>query len=126
MEVAHKEVRVILDPKADPPEDVKQENELVDWACSSYQSTMWIIAAGVLAKTKSLDLAASTLWWAGFQVPDGYFTGEAEDAYGDLSGISERGLRLWVERERENIERTVRSKGFYLFATGRLLDDVEE
>ncbi len=49
MEVAHKEVRAILHPIADIPEDVKQENELVDWACSSYRSTMLIVAAGVLA-----------------------------------------------------------------------------
>jgi hypothetical protein len=126
MKVDHKQVRVILRPVADIPEDVKQENALLDWACSSYQSAMLIVAGGVLAKTRSLDTAASVLWWAGFQAPAGYFTDEDEDAHGDLSGSSEEALRLWVEREEKNIERTVQSKGFYLFATGRLLDEVEE
>ncbi len=63
MEVDHKQVRVILRPVADIPKDVKQENALLDWACSSYQSAMLIVAGGVLAKTRSLDTAASVLWW---------------------------------------------------------------
>ena len=94
MEVDHKEVRVILSPETDPPEDVKQENELVDWADSSYRSAMWITAAGVLAKTRSLATAASVLWWAGFRVPAGYFTDEDEDEHGGLWGEDEEAFRL--------------------------------
>lgn len=122
--IEHREARVILSREAldNAPPDVKQEDSLVDWACSSYRSAMWVTAAGVLAKTGSLDTAASVLWWAGFRVPAGYFTDEEEDAHG-FGSEDEEALRPWVEREQENIERTMQSKGFYLFATGRLLDE---
>lgn len=126
MEVDHRKIRVVLRTDADPTEDAQEGNKLVNWACSSYRSAMWITAAVlVLAKTGSLDTAASVLWWAGFQAPAGYFSDEDEDEHGDLSGFSEKALQLWVEGEEENIRRATRSKGFYLFATGRLLDEAD-
>jgi hypothetical protein len=129
--IEHREARVIprrlmsREEAENAPPEVKQEDAMVAWACSSYRSTMWIMAAGILAKTKSLDTAASVLWWAGFRVPAGYFTDEEEDAH-SFTAEDEEALQLWVERERENIERTIQSKGFYLFATGRLLEELEE
>src|SRR5215212_10221498 len=86
--IEHRGARVILSREAldNAPVEVKEEDALVDWACSSYRSAMWITAAGVLAKTGSLDAAASVLWWGGFRVPAGSSTDEEEDAPGGLWG----------------------------------------
>ncbi|WP_119067728.1 hypothetical protein [Rubrobacter indicoceani] len=67
----HKEVRVILNPKAEIPADVKRENDLLTWADHVHITAMRTVAAGVLTSTESLDTAASVLSWSGFTVPAG-------------------------------------------------------
>lgn len=119
----HKDVRVILDPAkyAEAPADVKKEGKLIDWSSSLYLNAMRMAAAGVLASERSFEKIASVLWWAGFEVPPGYFPSEHEA--NDYIGHCEEPLRMWVEADRENIERIIQSEGFRLAATGRLLDE---
>lgn len=121
----HKDVRVILDRKkaAEAPPDVKKEGKLIDWAQYVYLASMRTVAAGVLVSEGSLDKAASVLWWAGFEVPLGYFPSDHEA--NDYIGHAEEPLRMWVEADEENIEGMIETDLFRLAGTGRLLDKAE-
>jgi hypothetical protein len=85
---------------------------------------MLIAAAGVLKGTGSLDLAASVLWWAGYQVPRGYdLNGYLWDP-GDLDPLEdEEALRMWVEKEAGSIADAAKTVGARLAMRGMLLDD---
>ncbi len=81
------------------------------------------VAAGVLVSEGSLEKAASVLWWAGFEVPAGYFP--EDHPANDYIGHCEEPLRMWVEADAENIERVIGTEVFRLAATGQLLDGRE-
>lgn len=120
--IEHKGARVILNPEkaAQAPPDVKKEGKLIDWAEALHENAMLIAAGGVLVGEGSLEKAASVLWWAGFQVPAGYFPeGHEGDDY--FNG-DEEALRLWVEGEAERIEGVIGTVGFHLAATGTLME----
>ncbi len=121
----HKDVRVILDRKkaAEAPPDVKKEGKLIDWSQYVYLASMRTVAAGVLVSEGSLDKAASVLWWAGFEVPPGYFPPDHEA--NNYFGHDEEPLRMWVEADEENIEGVIETDLFRLAGTGRLLDKAE-
>ena len=119
-EIDHEQVRVVLDRKARIPPDVARENELVNWAETLYENAMLIAAAGVLAEEGSLEKAASVLWWAGFEVPAGYFPAGYEGELLD-PGEEEAALRLWVQEEAGRIEGAGKTLGFYLAGTGQLM-----
>ena len=122
--IDHKDVRVVLKRDAEElPPDVEREDKLVRWTSALHENAMRIAAAGVLAQEGSLEKAASVLWWAGFAVPAGYFPDGHEGEF--LEGNDEEALRLWVEGEAARIERTTETVGFYLAATGRLLDKTD-
>lgn len=122
--IEHTEVRVILDPSAaQAPPDIKKAGQLIDWSSALYLNAMRIAAAGVLAAEGSLEKAASVLWWAGFEVPPGYFPDDHEA--NDYIGHREEPLRMWVEADRENIEGVIETMGFRLAATGTLMDKAE-
>ena len=120
-DIRHEQVRVVLDRKAKIPPDVERENKMVNWAEALYENAMLIAAAGVLAEEGSLEKAASVLWWAGFEVPAGYFPDDHEGALLDRG--DEEALRLWVQQEAGRIEGALRTAGFYLAGTGQLMDD---
>ena len=120
--IHHAEVRVILDRNAEPPPDVVLEHKTVDWAEGLHKQAMLIVAAGVRAQQGSLDKAASVLWWAGFDVPAGYFPEGHEGA--DLMPGDEEALRSWVEREAERIGEVDQTIGFYLAASGKLMEEI--
>ncbi len=121
----HKDVRVILNREkaAQAPPDVKKEGKLIDWSQYVYLASMRTVAAGVLVAEGSLDKAASVLWWAGFEVPSGYFPSDHEA--NDYIGHDEEPLRMWVEADEENIEGMIETDLFRLAGTGRLLDRAE-
>ncbi len=121
----HKDVRVILNREkaAQAPPDVKKEGKLIDWSQYVYLASMRTVAAGVLVAEGSLDKAASVLWWAGFEVPSGYFPSDHEA--NDYIGHDEEPLRMWVEADEENIEGMIETDLFRLAGTGRLLDKAE-
>ena len=123
--IEHKPARVVLnqDPGREMPPEVEREDKLVCWASALYENAMCIAAAGVLAQEGSLGKAASVLWWAGFAVPAGYFPDGHEGEF--LEGNDEEALRLWVEGEAARIGGVVDTWGFYLAATGRLLDKTD-
>ncbi len=123
--IEHKDVRVILDPKkaAEAPPEIKKEGKLIDWAQAFHTNAMLIAAAGVLVAEGSLEKAASVLWWAGFEVPAGYFP-EGHEGDGYMPG-DEEALRLWVEGEAGRIEGVVGTVGFHLAATGTLMDKAD-
>jgi len=123
--IKHKPARVVLNqnPGREMSPEVEREDKLVRWASALYENAMHIAAAGVLAQEGSLGKAASALWWAGFAVPPGYFPDGHEGEY--LDGGDEEALRLWVEGEAERIGGVVDTWGFYLAATGRLLDKTD-
>ncbi len=122
--IEHKQMRVILNPKAEIPKDVEWEQGTIDWASALYLSAMRMAAAGVLVEEDSLEKAASLLWWAGFEVPTGYFSADEEDA---LPGRgSEEALRAWVARDEKNIRAAFQSIGFYLAGTASLMASKED
>ncbi len=123
--IEHRDARVILGPKAaaEAPPDVKKEGKIIDWASALQENAMLIAAAGVLAAEGSLEKAASVLWWAGFEVPAGYFPEGHEGEL--LDPQDEEALRLWVEGEAERIEGVVGTVGFHLAATGTLMDKAD-
>ena len=120
----HKQLRVVLNPKAETPPDVEREQRAIEWASTLYLNTMRLAAAGALLENDSLDKAASLLWWAGFEVPSGYFSEDEEDDLLDRG--SEEALRVWVERDDPNIHRAFESVGFYLAGIGALMDSKEK
>ncbi|MDP8951864.1 MAG: hypothetical protein M3N18_06455 [Actinomycetota bacterium] len=122
-DIKHEQVRVVLDRKARVPPDVERENKMANWAETLYKNAMLIAAAGVLAEEGSLEKAASVLWWAGFEVPAGYFPDGHEGAL--LARGDEEALRLWVQQEADRIEGANRTAGFYLAGTGQLMDDAQ-
>lgn len=118
----HKDVRVILDPKKvkEAPPDVKKEGKLVDWSQYVYLVSMRSVAAGVLVAEDSLEKAASVLWWAGFEVPPGYFP--KDHPAHDYFGNDDEALRMWVEADAENIKEAIGTEIFHLAASGQLLN----
>ncbi len=119
----HKELRVILNRNTEIPPDVEREQRTIDWASALYLNAMRIAAAAALVENDSLEKAASLLWWAGFAVPGGYFSGDEEDALPSLD--TEEALRAWVEKDEEHIRRAFGSVGFYLAGTGALMNPKE-
>ena len=122
--IDHKDARVVLERRAgkEISPDVKREDKLVRWASALHENALRIAAAGVLAQQGTLEKAASVLW-AGFAVPAGYFPDGHEGEF--LEGNDEEALRLWVEGEAARIERTTETVGFFLAATGQLLDKTD-
>lgn len=121
-QMEHKDVRVILNRQkaAQAPPDVKKEGGLIDWAQYVYLASMRSVAAGVLVAEGSLEKAASVLWWAGFEVPSGYFP--EDHPANDYFGHDEEPLRMWVEADAENIEGVIGTEVFHLAGSGQLLD----
>jgi hypothetical protein len=123
--IEHEEARGIWTSAAaeTAPLDVRQEQELVRWARSLHVISLRLAAAGVLRSLGSLNKAASLLYGAGYQVPNGYFPDDHEGAR--YEPYEEEALQLLVEEEAERIEAAASSVGFYLAAKGELLDPVE-
>lgn len=112
-------------------DEVRHDAKVLAWVDSFYLNAMRITAAGVLKVEGSLDKAANALWYAGYKLPAGYFddeelafTGEDGHAY-EYDPMDEEALQLYVEKDRENIEKAAESIGFRLAMTGQLMDQTE-
>jgi hypothetical protein len=82
-----------------------------------YEYALLTAAAAVYNKTGSLDTAASTLGWAGFQAPSSYIV-EDENVY----NVGEEALRFSIEKNRDRILDFIDSPPAKTIAHGQTLE----
>jgi len=94
-----------------------EHDELIDRLETYYEYALLTAAAAVYNKTGSLDTAASTLGWAGFQAPSSYIV-EDEKVY----NVGEEALRFWIEKNRDRILDFIDSPPAKTIAHGQTLE----
>ena len=99
--------------------DAVLKQQCAGWGEHVYLYAMRTVAAGVFAKQGSQEDALGVLDDAGYRVPTAYFS-EEDEAYRQVEGDRDEVMRLWIERDQENIEHTRKTFGFRLAALGRL------
>jgi hypothetical protein len=83
----------------------------------TYYEYALLTAAAVYNKTGSLDTAASTLGWAGFQTPSGYEVEDENDYY-----VGKEALPFWIEENRNRILGLIDSTPAKAIAPGEALE----
>jgi hypothetical protein len=94
-----------------------EHEELIDRLETYYEYALLTAAAAVYNKTGSLDTAASTLGWAGFQTPSGYEVEDENDYY-----VGKEALPFWIEENRNRILGLIDSTPAKAIAPGEALE----
>jgi hypothetical protein len=104
------------------PPEMRDTVDLVRWAEHVNRGAGLAICAALLEVSGSLKLAASTLEWADWSPPATSYT---EDELDDTWGEPEACLRLWVEKNREDIEKARGTLFCVAAMSGRLMERLD-
>jgi hypothetical protein len=117
--IEHEEIGVYKDktPEGQFYAHFGEHDELIDRLETYYEYALLTAAAAVYNRTGSLDTAASTLGWAGFQTPSGYEVEDEDDYY-----IGKEALPFWIEENRNRILGLIDSTPAKAIAHGETLE----